>query len=141
MRGRADGRVPGAHADSGHSRGVGVLGTDDGYAERVGIVILFAVVAVGVATTVYLRRQIVAQTEDLRAAVAQLGTDVGEAIARVEAKISSLGEPDPDLTADIAAIKDASARLDRLAEEPAPPAGGDTGTGGGTDTGGGTPTP
>ena len=60
---------------------------------------------------------IVGQTEDLRAAVAQVGVDLGEAVARVEAKIVALGEPDADLSADIAKLKEFSATLDSIATE------------------------
>lgn len=59
--------------------------------------------------------RLMAQVDDLRSAISQLGTDLSEAIARVETKISELGEPDPDLTNDIAAIREASAKLDSLA--------------------------
>jgi ABC-type transporter Mla subunit MlaD len=68
-----------------------------------------------------LRRFIVAQIDDLRAAIGQLGVDLGEAIARVEAKIAELGEPDADITADIQKIRDVSAALDDLVASPAPP--------------------
>lgn len=60
------------------------------------------------------------QTSDLKEAVSQLGVDLGEAISRVEAKIVELGLPDPDLSADIAAIKNVSAALDGLVAAPAP---------------------
>lgn len=90
-----------------------------------------------------IKEALVAQTEDLRAAIGdladhqrQLGVDLGEAVDRVEAKLAALGEPDPDLTADIASIRgvsdqlaDASSRLDALAAGPP-----DTSPGGGTGT-------
>jgi hypothetical protein len=63
-----------------------------------------------------------AQIDDLRAAIAQVGTDLGEAVSRVEAKITELGEPDPDLTADIANLRSVSSQLDSLvAEQPDTP--------------------
>jgi hypothetical protein len=88
----------------------------------------FIVVAILVAMFVILvhlddlQERFMTQIDDLRAAIAQVGTDLGEAIARVDAKVSSLGEPDPDLTADIDALKAVSASLDNLvAESPAEP--------------------
>ena len=68
-----------------------------------------------------LRRSLMGQFEDLQAAVGQLGVDLNVAVARVEAMIAELGEPDPDLSAQLAAIRDASERLDALAAEPPPP--------------------
>jgi outer membrane murein-binding lipoprotein Lpp len=68
-----------------------------------------------------MKGRLVSQVDDLRSAVAQLGVDLGEAVARVEAKVAELGDPDPDLTADIAAIRDASARLDALVASPVEP--------------------
>ena len=68
-----------------------------------------------------LQETFMAQIDDLRAAIAQVGVDLGEAIARVEARVAALGDPDPDLTADIAALQDVSARLDGLQASPAEP--------------------
>lgn len=63
--------------------------------------------------------ELMSQIQDLRDSLAQLGTDLSEqnvalseAMARVEAKILELGEPDADLTADIQAVRDASAGID-----------------------------
>jgi hypothetical protein len=101
------------------------------------------------------RKAIMGQYEDLKATIAQVGVDLGEAVGRVEAKIASLGDPDPDLTADIEALRSVSTQLDALAADPAPtpptpepvppaPAppvpdadGGDGTTDGGTPTNGG----
>lgn len=60
------------------------------------------------------RSDLMGQTEDLRTAVAQLGVDLGEAISRVEARIVALGEPDPDLSAEIASLRQFSESLDSL---------------------------
>jgi hypothetical protein len=67
------------------------------------------------------QEDLMSQVSDLRAAIAQMGTDLGEAITRVEAKIANLGEVDPDLTADIASMREASMKLDALAADPAAP--------------------
>ncbi len=58
--------------------------------------------------------RLMAQVDDLRAAISQVGVDLGEAVARVQAKIEELGEPDPDLTADIANLQSISTQLDSL---------------------------
>lgn len=117
--------------------------------EVVAILVSVAVGAVVLSVTLTrltnLRRSLMGQFEDLQAAVGQLGTDLNEAVARVEAKIAELGEPDPDLTAQLAAIRDASTRLDALAAEPPPPQP-EPDPGGGGDTpppppGGDTPPP
>src|SRR5215207_5857677 len=85
-----------------------------------------------------LKEAIMGQFDDLRsgiaqvsANVAQVGVDLGEAVTRVEAKIRELGEPDPDLTADIAALtaagtqlSDVSGQLDALAATPPSPVAG-----------------
>lgn len=59
------------------------------------------------------------QFEDLKAGVADVSAATSrhaaalqDAVGRVEAKISSLGEPDPDLTAELASLRDAAASLD-----------------------------
>ena len=77
-----------------------------------------ALLAACIGVSLYQGVRILSQVEDLRTAIGQLGTDLGEAIARVEAKLIAAGDPDPDLTADIAAIKEASTRLDALAADP-----------------------
>lgn len=63
------------------------------------------------------QRETMSQIEELRSAISQLGTDLLEAVQRVEQKIGELGQPDPDLSADIAAIREMSTRLDSLAAD------------------------
>lgn len=67
------------------------------------------------------RRSLMAQIDDLRAAIAQVSTDLQEATARVLAKIAELGEPDADLSADIAALGQIGSDLDALVAGPVPP--------------------
>lgn len=71
-------------------------------------------------TTALIGRKIMAQIDELRSAIAQLGTNLGDAVARVEAKIASLGDPDPDLSADIANLQMMSSQLDDLADDSTP---------------------
>jgi hypothetical protein len=111
---------------------------------------ILAVCVVGFAVLILLERNGMGQTEDLKSAVSQVGVDLGEAVSRVEAAIARGGEPDPDLSAEIANLRRFSEQLDSLAAEPAPdpaPAptppdngGGDAG-GGGDDGGGGGDSP
>lgn len=61
------------------------------------------------------------QVDDLRAAIAQVATDLQEATDRVLAKIAELGEPDADLSAEITNLGDISARLDGLVAGEVPP--------------------
>ena len=63
------------------------------------------------------QEQMMGQFDDLRTAIGQLGTDLSEAVSRVETKIAALGDPDPDLSADIEALRAASAQLDALAAD------------------------
>lgn len=65
--------------------------------------------------------KLMGQYEDLKATIAQVGVDLGEAVGRVEAKIAALGDPDPDLSSDIAALQGISQQLDALASDPVPP--------------------
>src|SRR5687768_13265839 len=55
------------------------------------------------------------QNEDLNAAIAQVGTDLGEAVTRIEAK---LAEADVDLTDEIAQLRGYSDQLDGLGADP-----------------------
>ncbi len=64
--------------------------------------------------------RLMAQIDDLRAAIEQVGTNLAAAVGRVEEKIAELGEPDPDLTADIARLQDIGAQLEDLADEDTP---------------------
>lgn len=86
------------------------------------LTIVLGLILLGALVT-YVGAKTMGQTEDLRSAVSQLGTDLSEAVSRVEAKIDSLGEVDPDLTADIAAIREASTKLDALAADDTTPGG------------------
>jgi hypothetical protein len=76
-----------------------------------------AVCLVGFAVLILLERNGMGQTEDLKSSISQLGVDLGEAVSRVEAKIGELGEPDPDLSAEIAKLRTFSQQLDSLAAE------------------------
>lgn len=67
------------------------------------------------------RRSHMAQVDDLRAAIAQVATDLQEATDRVLAKIAELGEPDADLSAEISNLGDISTRLDGLVAGEIPP--------------------
>lgn len=58
-----------------------------------------------------------AQIDDLRAAIAQVGTDIAEAVDRIQARLAALGEPDPDLSADIARLGELSSQIDALGAE------------------------
>ena len=71
----------------------------------------------GFAVLIFLERKGMGQTEDLKSAVSQVGVDLGEAVARVEAAIARGGEPDPDLTAEIANLRRFSEQLDSLAAD------------------------
>ncbi len=84
------------------------------------LVVITGLVAV-LAQLFHLERKSMGQTEDLKTAVAQLGVDFTEALARVEAKVAELGEPDPDLSADIAKLKEISVGLDALVAAPVVP--------------------
>lgn len=89
------------------------------------MIALGVLIVAGAGITLYsidqLKERLMGQVEDLRAAIAQVGTDLGEAVARVSDKIDSLGEPDPDLSADIANLQGISSQLDALAADEAPP--------------------
>lgn len=58
------------------------------------------------------------QVDDLRAGIAQVRVDLSEAVDRVMAKIAELGDVDPDLSADIAALGEIGASLDALVAAP-----------------------
>lgn len=84
-----------------------------------GVLLLVLSVAT-IALILQMKENLMTQTEDLRAAIAELNSDLSAAITRVEDKIASLGEPDPDLSADIQALKDASSALEGLVAAPTP---------------------
>lgn len=67
-----------------------------------------------------LEENLVAKIDDLRTAIEQVGTNLAAAVTRVEAKIAELGEPDPDLTADIARLQDIGTQLNDLADDSTP---------------------
>lgn len=64
--------------------------------------------------------RLMAQIDELRTAIEQVGTNLSAAVTRVEEKIAELGEPDPDLTADIARLQDIGSQLEDLADEDTP---------------------
>jgi hypothetical protein len=69
-----------------------------------------------------LRSSLMAQIDDLRAAIDQVGVDLAEAVTRIENRINELGDPDPDLTVEIAKLRDISTTLDStVAGEPTEP--------------------
>lgn len=57
-----------------------------------------------------------AKIDDLRAAIAQVGTDLSEAIDRVTARLADIGGPDVDFTEDINRLNEFSTRLDSIAQ-------------------------
>lgn len=67
-----------------------------------------------------MEEMLVAKIDDLRAAIAQVGANLTAAVARVEAKMAELGEPDPDMTGDIAKLQDISTQLENLADDTTP---------------------
>lgn len=67
-----------------------------------------------------LEDNLMAAIDDLRAAIEQVGSNLAAAVARVEAKIAELGEPDPDLSADIARLQDIGGQLNDLADDSTP---------------------
>jgi hypothetical protein len=64
----------------------------------------------------HLLEKLMSQTEDLRTAIAELGTDLGEAVTRIEAK---LADADVDISAEIAQLHAFGDSLDALAADPA----------------------
>lgn len=61
---------------------------------------------------------LMAQTDDLRTAIADLGTDLNEAVARIEAK---LADADVDISAEISQLHAFGDALDALAADPVEP--------------------
>lgn len=72
------------------------------------------------------------QIDDLRSAIAQVGTDINEAATRIEER---LADADVDLSGDIAQLRSFGEQLDSIAAETVDP--GDPGT----EPGGGEPPP
>jgi hypothetical protein len=65
-----------------------------------------------------LERHVMTQLEDLQAAIAQVGVDLGEAATRIEAK---LAEGNPDLSDEIATLRGYGETLDSIAADPVEP--------------------
>lgn len=64
--------------------------------------------------------RLMAQIDDLRAAIEQVGTNLTAAVTRVEAKITELGGVDPDLSGDIARLQEIGGQLEDLADSDTP---------------------
>jgi hypothetical protein len=64
--------------------------------------------------------KLMSQTDDLRSAIADLGTDLTEAVERIETKLAN-ADADVDLTAEIDQLRSFGTQLDSLGTDPETP--------------------